>query len=354
LAELPFDPAAIPAALLGWYARAGRDLPWRQTRDPYRIWLSEIMLQQTGVAAVTDYYRRFLENFPTVGQLAAAPLETVIDLWAGLGYYARARNLHATARRIVKEHAETFPDQPEELMRLPGIGRSTAGAISALAFDKRAPILDGNVRRILCRLCAWREAPRSARAEQQFWRWAELLTPRRQVHDYTQAIMDLGATVCTPRAPACAACPLDRFCQARKLGLEQELPLKQPAKQVPLRVEAALLLCRDDAYLVRRRPADGLLGGLWEFPTRPVPAGKTPQAQAEALLLEQGGAGPLRTLGQISHRYSHFRLELHLFHATLAGSFRIAENLRDWRSQPELKKLALHGAHKKGLKLLGG
>lgn len=352
--SIPFAPEQISAKLLNWYGREGRDLPWRQTRDPYRIWLSEIMLQQTTVAAVIGYYQRFLENFPTVEHLATAPLDSVIDLWAGLGYYARARNLHAAARRVVEDFGGNFPAEREELMALPGIGRSTAGAISSLAFEKRAPILDGNVRRILCRLFAWQEAPRSSRAEKQLWLWAELLTPQQQVHDYTQAIMDLGATICTPRSPACGVCPISSFCQARKLGIEQELPLKQKSKKVPVRVESALLLELDGKYLVRRRPAEGLLGGLWEFPTITVPERKTPEAQAQSLLIEQGGTGPLEPLGTIEHIYSHFRLELHLFRANLAEKFQIAENQRDWCPENELKNLALHGAHKKGLKLLGG
>lgn len=352
--SLPFPPTDIAPLLLNWYRKQGRVLPWRQTRDPYRIWLSEIMLQQTTVAAVIGYYQRFLENFPTVEHLATAPLDSVIDLWAGLGYYARARNLHAAARQIVEDFGGSFPDELDELMTLPGIGRSTAGAISSLAFEKRAPILDGNVRRILCRLFAWQEAPRSSQAEKQLWLWADLLTPEQQVHDYTQAIMDLGATVCTPRTPACDTCPLGRFCQAKKLGLEQELPLKQKSKKVPIRIEAAILLCGDGKYLVRRRPPSGLLGGLWEFPTISVPEGKTPEAQAEILLIDQGGTGPLQALGTIEHIYSHFRLELHLFRANLAGQFLIAEKQQDWCPEHELKNLALHGAHKKGLKLLGG
>lgn len=354
MADLPFEPERISSALLDWYGKEGRDLPWRQTRDPYRIWLSEIMLQQTTVAAVIGYYQRFLENFPTVEHLATAPQVAVIDLWAGLGYYARARNLHAAARQVVEDHDGEFPDQLEQLMVLPGIGRSTAGAIMALAFDERAPILDGNVRRILCRLFAWQEAPRSSRAEKQLWLWADLLTPHLQVHDYTQAIMDLGATVCTPRSPVCPACPLNQFCQARRLGIEQDLPLKQKRKKVPTRVEAALLLCRNGQYRVRRRPASGLLGGLWEFPAISVPEESTPKAQAERLLLEQGGSSPLQALGTIEHIYSHFRLELHLFHANLAGELLVAENEQTWCPKCELNQLALHGAHKKGLKLLGG
>jgi len=215
----------VAPRLLDWYRCAGRELPWRNTRDPYPIWLSEIMLQQTTVAAVIGYYQRFLASFPTVEHLAAAPLDAVIDLWAGLGYYARARNLHKTAILLVEEFGGCFPRSVAALQQLPGVGRSTAGAIAALAFDQRAPILDGNVRRILCRLFALQQPPRSSSAEKQLWLWAELLTPQQQVHAYTQAIMDLGATICLPRQPRCTDCPLRQLCQAHQQGLERQLAL---------------------------------------------------------------------------------------------------------------------------------
>lgn len=229
--SLPFHPATISSHLLAWYAKSGRDLPWRQTRDPYRIWLSEIMLQQTTVVAVIPYYEKFLVAFPNVEALASAPVEAVIELWAGLGYYRRARNLHAAATRVVEEHGGQFPAELGQLQALPGIGRSTAGAILSIAFDLPAPILDGNVRRVLCRLFALQQPPRSAAAEKQLWIWAELLTPTDRPHDYAQAIMDLGATICSPRTPDCSSCPLAGFCQARVLGLEQDLPLASPKKR---------------------------------------------------------------------------------------------------------------------------
>lgn len=354
MADRPFTTEQVSTALLHWYDDAGRDLPWRQTRDPYHIWLSEIMLQQTTVAAVIDYYRRFLANFPSIEYLAAAPQEAVIDLWAGLGYYARARNLHTTAQRIVEDHGGQFPAQLDTLLTLPGIGRSTAGAILALAFEQRAPILDGNVRRILCRLFAWQEAPRSSKAEKQLWLWADLLTPSRKVHNYTQAIMDLGATVCTPRSPHCDSCPLCCFCLAYRQGLQDQLPLKQTRAKVPTRHEVALLLCHENRYMVRRRPSNGLLGGLWEFPTATIAKGLTPQHQAEILRVDLADAADLKPLGTINHLYSHFRLELHLFRATLSETLRIAEQTGTWIPKQDLSALALHGAHKKGLKLLGG
>ncbi len=347
--SLPFEYCQVAPLLLAWYGREGRELPWRQTRDPYRIWLSEIMLQQTTVTAVIGYYQRFLESFPTVEQLAAAPLAAVIDLWAGLGYYARARNLHAAAIMVVEEFAGSFPDTVEELQRLPGVGRSTAGAIAALAFDKQAPILDGNVRRILCRLFALQQPPRSSAAEKQLWRWAEALTPEAQVHDYTQAIMDLGATICLPRKPLCTACPLRELCQARRFGLEQQLPLKQKSKPVPVRRELALLLENAGRYLARRRPASGLLGGLWEFPSYSLAEGQTAAERIVLLAGELAAAGEPVELGTIQHIYSHFRLELKLYRLPVSVFPQVAEVEQEWFSKVELTQLALHGAHKKAL-----
>jgi len=349
LAELPFDPDEYVRKLLAWYGRQGRDLPWRKTRDPYRIWLSEIMLQQTTVAAVTGYYQRFLENFPTVEQLAAAPLEAVIDLWAGLGYYSRARNLHAAARKVVEDFNGVFPADSEQLQRLPGVGRSTAGAVAALAFETHAAILDGNVRRVLCRLLAWQEPARSTRAEKQLWHWAEALTPRQRVHDYTQAIMDFGATLCTPRQPGCDQCPLASLCRARALGLERDLPVKQPAKKIPTRREVVLLVENAGHLLARRRLADGFLGGLWEFPGISLAESEDPRARARQLQRDLGITGSAEHLGQVRHVYSHFRLESLIFYLTVEQLSGIAEGAGRWLRHADLEELALHGAHKKVL-----
>ena len=310
------------------------------------------MLQQTTVAAVIAYYQRFLERFPSVEQLAAAPLEEVIDLWAGLGYYSRARNLHAAARQIVEEFAGCFPRTPEELEHLPGIGRSTAGAIAALAFDRRAPILDGNVRRVLCRLLALQEPSRTAGAEKRLWQWSEALTPAVNVHDYTQAIMDLGATVCLPRRPLCEECPLAEICQARRLGLELQLPMSQPGKDLPTRHEAVLLIEHAGSYLVRRRPLQGFLGGLWEFPTQSLTEAEDAVAKLRLLVADFGLQGRLELLGYSQHTYSHFRLNSVVYRIRTANSSRIAEGDHRWYPSRQLTELALHGAHKKALGIL--
>lgn len=349
----PFDPAEISSRLLGWYGRAGRDLPWRRTRDPYRIWVSEIMLQQTGVVAVVPYYERFLASFPDVASLAAAPVEEVVEAWAGLGYYSRARNLHAAARRVVELHGGIFPADLHELQKLPGVGRSTAGAIVSIAFDRKGPILDGNVRRVLVRLYALEEDPRSSSAEKKLWKWADALTPDDRPHDYAQAIMDLGATLCTPRNPSCQRCPFEGLCRARTLGIQGELPRRRPGKKVPTVQQVALLLCRDGRFLVRRRPLAGMLGGLWEFPCISVAAGETPEESALSLARDLGGTGEPRSAGGIVHAYSHFRLDLRLFRTPAGPPTLVAEGEESrWLTPSDLAGFPLHGAHRKSLPLL--
>ncbi len=345
--EFPFDPAAVAPRLLTWYGRHGRDLPWRKTRDPYRIWLSEIMLQQTTVAAVIPYYQRFLETFPDTALLAAAPLERVIELWAGLGYYSRARNLHRAAQAVVSDFGGSFPPSVDALLTLPGIGRSTAGAIVSIAFDRPAPILDGNVRRVLVRLFALEEDPRSPAAERRLWAWAEALTAQDHPHDYAQAIMDLGATVCTPRDPDCPACPLVELCQARLCGLERRLPASRPVKAIPVRRQVALLAERNGRYLVRPRPAEGFLGGLWEFPVADVCDGESPTAAAGRLAGELGLSGELAAAGTLKHAYSHFTLELDVVRILKASPGRISEGGWQWHTPAQLAAVPLHGAHRK-------
>lgn len=352
-AEFPFDPAAVAPRLLAWYGAHGRDLPWRHNRDPYRIWLSEIMLQQTTVAAVIPYYQRFLENFPGVRELAEAPLEKVIELWAGLGYYSRARNLHRAAQVVVYDFGGGFPSTVAELTTLPGIGRSTAGAIVSIAFNRPAPILDGNVRRVLVRLFAFQGDPRSPAAERSLWVWAEALTSRERPHDYAQAIMDLGATVCTPRDPACPACPLSDLCQAYRQGVQQQLPAARPRKSVPVRRQVALLVECNGRCLVRPRPAEGFLGGLWELPSADLRDGEASLAAAGRLAAELGLAGDRVTACRLRHPYSHFVLELELVRITGVSGGRVTEGGWEWRTLLQLARTPLHGAHRKALQGIG-
>ncbi len=301
--------------LLGWYTTQPRDLPWRRSRDPYAIWVAEVMLQQTPVETVIPYYERFLARFPTVEALAAAPLDDVLRLWAGLGYYARARHLHAAARRIVAEYGGQMPDNLGALLRLPGIGRYTAGAILSIAFNQDAPVLDGNVRRVLCRVFHIIEDPRQAAVERRLWELAAQLVPPGRAGDYNQALMDLGATVCTPRAPRCPLCPLMALCEAQKQGDQESLPTKAPRRELPHYDVTAGVIWRDGRVLLAQRRPEGLLGGLWEFPGGKQEAGETLEdclrrELGEELGIEIEVGPPLMTL---AHAYSHFRITLHVF-----------------------------------------
>ena len=254
--------------VLDWYAQHGRtDLPWQVQPTPYRVWVSEIMLQQTQVATVIPYFERFMQCFPDVATLARAEQDQVLHHWSGLGYYARARHLHAAAKQVMEQHNGRFPEVFDKVAALPGIGRSTAGAILALACGQSHPILDGNVKRVLARYHAVTGWPGQARVQRQLWALAEQHTPAQQTAAYTQAIMDLGATVCTRARPCCADCPLQAGCAARTAGRQSDYPTPRPKKAMPVRSVCMLLLCNDAAeVLLEKRPPAGIWGGLWSFP----------------------------------------------------------------------------------------
>ena len=310
--------------LLAWYRRHGRhDLPWRQTRDPYAIWISEIMLQQTQVATVLPYYRRFMAAFPDVARLAGAPLDAVLAHWSGLGYYARARNLHAAARRIVTHHGGRLPDDPAALQALPGIGRSTAGAILALAFHRPAPILDGNVRRVLCRYRAVPGWPGDPAVERRLWALAQALTPARRAHDYTQAIMDLGAGVCTRSRPRCPACPQRHHCRAHARGQETAFPRARPRRARPRR-EVAMILARDPRgrVLLARRPPAGLWGGLWSLPECDPGEDVAAWCRQRLGLAVRGR----RDWPVLEHGFTHFVLHIHPVLVDVTGTVRVMEH----------------------------
>jgi A/G-specific adenine glycosylase len=249
-----------------WYARHARSLPWRETSDPYRIWISEIMLQQTTVAAVKPYYARFLKRFPSVRDLAEAGEEEVLRMWEGLGYYSRGRNLHRTAGRIVAEHDGEFPRDVAELQRLPGIGRYTAGAIASFAFDRRAPIVEANTQRLYCRLLGVRGDPRSSDGQKLLWDFAAQILPRSQPGHFNQALMDLGATVCTPDAPDCPRCPLRSCCRAFAEGAQAEIPRSSVRVEITPLIEASVAVSRRGHYLLRRCADGERWAGLWDFP----------------------------------------------------------------------------------------
>ncbi|WP_207060797.1 A/G-specific adenine glycosylase [Motiliproteus sp. SC1-56] len=308
-------PEAFSQAVLDWFDKEGRhDLPWQQQITPYRVWVSEIMLQQTQVSTVIPYYQRFMAAFPDVQRLARAPVDAVLHLWTGLGYYARARNLHKAAQQVVEIHDGAFPETVAELSALPGIGRSTAGAILAISRGVRAPILDGNVKRVLCRYHAVEGWPGRSEVQKQLWALAERYTPEERVADYTQAMMDLGATLCSRARPDCPRCPLQTSCLARARGEVSLYPQPRPKKALPRRRCWMLVLVNaNEEVLLQQRPPSGLWGGLWGFPQYETPE----QLQAEADVQGWGQSEPLA--GWV-HTFSHFQLEINPVQMRLQGA----------------------------------
>jgi A/G-specific adenine glycosylase len=299
---------AFSARLIAWQKKSGRhDLPWQLGRDPYRIWVSEIMLQQTQVATVIPYFLRFMAVFPDVATLAAAPAEQVLGLWSGLGYYARARNLHSAARLVADQHSGCFPGSAEAIATLPGIGRSTAAAIAAFAWGERVAILDGNVKRVLARCFAVDGFPGERAVETRLWDLAESLLPDTGVEGYTQGLMDLGATICTRSRPNCSICPMASVCLGLAQGRVAELPTPRPRRERPLRRETVLILLTDDGVLLERRPPTGIWGGLSALPVLPEVCDDPIAWVAQTLGLKVDALNPLPIL---RHDFTHFRLEM--------------------------------------------
>jgi A/G-specific adenine glycosylase len=327
---------AQASALLAWYDRHRRKLPWRAENgalpDPYAVWLSEIMLQQTTVKAVAPYYQRFLTRWPTVSDLGAAKLEEVLKYWAGLGYYARARNLHACARYVLERHSGTFPGTEEDLLALPGIGPYTAAAIAAIAFDRPASPVDGNIERVIARLFAIEEPLPGSKP--RIKALAQTLTPESRPGDFAQAMMDLGATICTPKKPACALCPWSEPCLARRRGDQDTFPRKTPKAEGKLRHGAAFVVTRTDgALLARTRPDKGLLAKMTEVPTTEW----SHRFEEETALTH----APLqakwqRTTGVVRHVFTHFPLELAVYRARVAKGTRAPKGMR-WIARTDIE-----------------
>ncbi len=336
--------ASLAARLLDWHAQHGRhDLPWQHPRTPYRVWLSEVMLQQTQVGTVIGYFERFVEALPSLPALAAAPLDQVLGLWSGLGYYSRARNLHRTAQRCVEEHAGALPTTLDALMALPGIGRSTAGAILAQAHGLRLPILDGNVRRVLARYHGIAEWPGLPAVEKQLWRLAESHLPEDRLADYTQAQMDLGATVCTRGKPACLLCPLRESCAAHLQGLTALIPAARPRKALPARGTRMLLLV--DArgrVLLERRPQKGVWAELWSLPECAEDADVERAARTLPVRIDDEA----EPLPGFRHTFSHYHLDVQPLRWRARAIEGIGEGSdsapqRAWFSAAELVSLGL-------------
>src|SRR5581483_9553766 len=361
-------PADRPALLLAWYDRHRRKLPWRapagERADPYRVWLSEIMLQQTGVKTVGPYFEKFVARWPDVGAMARASLDDVLRMWAGLGYYSRARNLYACAVAVTRDHGGAFPDTEEGLRRLPGIGPYTAAAIAAIAFDRRTMPVDGNIERVVSRLFAVEETlPQAkpviqrlattllgdARAGDEQSRAGGIAKSR--AGDSAQALMDLGASICTPKRPACSLCPLNEGCAARARGDQETFPRKAPKKTGKLRRGAAFVVTRGDEVLVRSRPEKGLLGGMTEVPGSDWRAAQDDEAALKQAPQLTGVTRWHRKVGVVTHVFTHFPLELVVYTARVSGRARTPKGMRwvpiatlDGEALPNvMRKVIAHG-----------
>lgn len=335
----------LSTQLLAWYHENKRRLPWRDPlrADPYVVWVSEIMLQQTRVEAVIPYFERWMRLFPDVRALAGASEQEVLNAWEGLGYYSRARNLHKAAKIVVDQHNGEIPRDLDELRKLPGIGRYTAGAIASIAFNMDVAALDGNIKRVYARLFDVSEPVDSPAGEKILWKLADENVPKGQAGDYNQALMDLGATICVPKNPRCLICPVMELCKARENGTQEQRPVMKPKKEVPHYVYAAGVVIKRGKVLLAQRPSKGLLGGMWEFPNGRV-NGDPAKELAKALKMgyklrlrvKRGGSVQTReALGVVQHAYTHFKVTVHAFHCELI-SMPHATNLK-WVSLKELE-----------------
>jgi A/G-specific adenine glycosylase len=338
--------SSLNRKLLAWYRRNQRSLPWRETSDPYRIWISEIMLQQTQVDTVIPYYHHFLKTFPTVSSLARAPLQNVLKVWENLGYYSRARNIHTAAQIIVKKFGCRIPDTLEEIKSLPGIGEYSAGAILSIAYGQALPAVDGNVRRILCRLFAIRKPVDDTQQQKQLQKLASSLIPPKHPGDFNQALMDLGATICKAKSPDCSRCPVASLCQARIKILQNVLPITKKASKIPHRQSTAAVIRNSKGMLlVVQRPASGLLASLWKLPGGFIKAGEDTEKSLRRNVKEELSISvqPGKHLASVNHTYTHFRLTLHAYECRLLKGSPKPLGCQNWRwtSPTDLKKLPL-------------
>ncbi|WP_281647706.1 A/G-specific adenine glycosylase [Parendozoicomonas sp. Alg238-R29] len=336
--------ATIQEAILSWYDQNGRKhLPWQQDITPYRVWLSEVMLQQTTVAAVIPYFERFIEKFPDVADLAKANEDAVLQLWSGLGYYSRARNLHKAARMVIDDFGGKFPQNLDDLQKLPGVGRSTAGAIASISMGIRAPILDGNVKRVLARLHAVEGWPGKSSVAKELWLISEKYTPNERLPAWTQAMMDMGATLCTRSKPKCESCPVERWCEAHAYGKETSFPESKPKKVLPEKhVRMLMLVNSHGEVLLEKRPPVGIWGGLWSFPEFEVDG----EVDDELRPFAEDKLGMALTEPEVwesfRHTFSHYHLHIEPVKAfTEARGHSVADSETRWHPFSEVKALGL-------------
>lgn len=349
------------APLLHWFEEQAADLPWRRSKDPYHIWLAEVMLQQTQVATVIPYYERFIQQYPTVQDLAVAPQDELMKQWEGLGYYSRARNLQAAAQQLMASYGGVLPQTVADLQKLKGVGRYTAGAIASIAFGEASPVLDGNVIRVFARLFDNAEDVRKQTVKNQLWHIAEGLmhaVPDGQAGDYNQALMELGRTICKPRNPACGQCPIAEYCQAYTQGTQHQRPVKTPKPPIPhYDVTCGLIWNQNrDHLLIAKRPTDKLLGGLWEFPGGKVEIGETMEACLARELQEELGitVAVEAFFIRVQHAYTHFRITLHAFECQVIDGEPVCYDCAEWRwvSQADLQAYAFSRADRKIIEYL--
>jgi A/G-specific adenine glycosylase len=309
----------IAEDLLRWYPKEARMLPWRADNDPYPVWVAEVMLQQTRVETVIPYYQKWMQRFPTLEKLAQSDLQDVLRVWEGLGYYSRGRNLHRAAQILMRDHHGIIPCDSQDLIRLPGIGRSTAGAIASISFNQDEPILDGNVKRVLTRLNNYPKPVNEPKNQDDLWKMAEVLLPKGRAGIFNQALMELGETICLPRKPLCAGCPIKNECQSFQLGLQEKRPVRKPKARVPHHEVAAAVICKDGTYLLTQRPEGKLLAGLWEFPGGKLEKGETLQQGLQRELQEELNINVdvRQLLGVYRHAYTHFTVRVHAFDCRL-------------------------------------
>ena len=336
--------------LLAWYRRNARTLPWRGHPDPYAVWISEIMLQQTRVETVIPYFQRWMDRFPTIRALAGSSEQNILKLWEGLGYYSRARNLHEAAKILVEKYDGKLPRDLDALRGLPGIGRYTVGAIASMAFGLDEPTLDGNIRRVLARVFNISLPANSSAGQKSLWDLAARYLPRHRAGDYNQALMDLGATICLPKNPHCLICPLTEICEARRKGIQDQRPVLKPKRKIPHYILAAAVVVKNGRVLLAKRPSKGLLGGMWEFPNGRV-AGDP--AKGLSKVLRTGYSLKIHAgeaLAVVHHTYSHFKVTVHPFRCTLVL---ILENAGlKWVKQKELDDFPMGKVDRQISKLL--